>query len=158
MPGKKPQLRVLAFPHVQAWFGKQGYDRNTWIGLIGVALLLALLLTQAKHETFAAPEQPLPLSGEMRQSGNLGPLEAPFEIKSAAGAHFLVKLTDLSTRQYLLVFVRGGSSVTVQVPLGNYKVTYASGTHWYGLRSQKNISDHTPISQRLTGRFRSHGI
>jgi hypothetical protein len=30
------------------------------------------------------------------------------------------------------IFVRGGDTVQVEVPLGTYVVKYASGTTWYG--------------------------
>ena len=31
------------------------------------------------------------------------------------------------------VFVRGGSTVEVEVPLGTYRLKYAAGQNWYGL-------------------------
>lgn len=78
------------------------------------------------------PEKPLPNSGKVRTYSKEEKI-APFEIKAAQGNHFLVKLVDASTHaQILTVFVRSGTTVEIDVPLGTYEVRYASGEHWYG--------------------------
>jgi hypothetical protein len=81
---------------------------------------------------FNEPELPLPPNGKI-QTYTSGAGLAPFEIKSSVGSSYLVKLTDVSTGQPVLtVFVRGGSSVELKVPLGTYVVKYAAGDKWYG--------------------------
>lgn len=78
---------------------------------------------------------PLPESGEIVAYTGL-PNVAPFEIKSSAGSHYFVKLSDAATgRPVIAVFVRGGQTVSVDVPLGNYVVKYASGDQWLGYDS-----------------------
>jgi hypothetical protein len=58
---------------------------------------------------------------------------APFEIRAAAGSHYLVKLVRVDTNAAALtVFVHGGKTVSIEVPLGRYEVRYASGTVWRG--------------------------
>ena len=97
---------------------------------------------------FTGIENPLPASGRawfcvFGKSG-CGPLQpqngdlAPFEIRSTGGQNYLLKLA-LPSKDHLLIFVRGGSPITVDVPLGAYTVTYATGTHWYGLRPDKRF-------------------
>jgi hypothetical protein len=77
-------------------------------------------------------ERPLPESGETRLVAPLNPV-APLQIKAAFGTHYLVKLVDLKTRQLILtVFIRGGDSIEIKVPLGLYALRYASGSTWYG--------------------------
>jgi len=58
---------------------------------------------------------------------------APFTVKSAPGMNYLVKLSDsITNAPTLTIFVRGGSTVKVKVPLGTYTVKYAAGEKWYG--------------------------
>jgi hypothetical protein len=82
---------------------------------------------------FTQPEKPLPKDGEVRMTNRKQKRIAPFEIKSAYDSHHLVKLADAATgKPVMTVFVRGGSTVKVDVPLGNFTVKYASGDKWYG--------------------------
>jgi len=81
---------------------------------------------------FTAPELPTPPSGEVRQYSTQ-PALAPFQIRSSAGSNYLVKLDSASNgRPVLSIFVRGGRTEDVHVPLGTYVVKYASGDKWYG--------------------------
>ena len=80
----------------------------------------------------AVPEQPLPQSGNS-YSYTRAERVAPFEIKAAQGQHYLVKLVNAYNKSpVMLIFVRSGSTVNVDVPLGTYEVRYASGEKWYG--------------------------
>jgi hypothetical protein len=78
------------------------------------------------------PEQALPYSGAVR-TWAAGERVAPFEIKAAQGSNYLLKLVDAySYAPVMTVFVRSGTTVEVEVPLGTYQVRYASGETWYG--------------------------
>jgi hypothetical protein len=78
------------------------------------------------------PEQAVPSSGSVRTWTSKERV-APFEIKAAQGSHYLLKLVDAYTfAPVLTVFVRSGTTVQVEVPLGTYEVRYASGETWYG--------------------------
>jgi hypothetical protein len=78
------------------------------------------------------PEQSLPDSGSVR-TWTADERVAPFEIKASQGSHYLVKLVHAYTNApALTVFVRSGTTVAVDVPLGTYEVRYASGETWYG--------------------------
>lgn len=78
------------------------------------------------------PQAPLPRTGEV-QTFTYAEAVAPLELKSRGASHYVVKLSDATTgRPVMTVFVRGGGTVTVEVPLGVYQVKYASGDHWYG--------------------------
>ena len=82
--------------------------------------------------TFAAPPVAQPLSGTVRRFAP-GEAIAPFEIQTSGGGNYLVKLEDAYRGTDVMdVFVRGGDTIEVEVPLGNYVVKYASGMTWYG--------------------------
>lgn len=78
------------------------------------------------------PEVAMPNSGAIQMYSN-GERVAPFEIQTAQGANYLVKLVSASSQQPIMtIFVRGGFTVSTEVPLGTYEVKYASGEKWYG--------------------------
>lgn len=81
---------------------------------------------------FTETEQPLPNHGKITWYSAGDPV-APLEIKSSLGSHYLVKLSDYNSgKDVLSVFVHGGSTATFDVPLGTYRIKYASGERWYG--------------------------
>ncbi len=58
---------------------------------------------------------------------------APFQVKTEAGANYLIKLVDPQTRKDVVcMYVVGGLAADFQVPLGDYEVLCASGVNWYG--------------------------
>jgi len=78
------------------------------------------------------PEQPLPQNSTLRVFTNAERV-APFEIKTAVGSHYYVKVVIPGQKTPVLdVFVRSGATVNVDVPLGAYEVRYASGDSWFG--------------------------
>lgn len=87
---------------------------------------------QTAVATPSFPKQPLPPSGTIFNIAGATGI-APFEVKTAAGANYLVKLVSTTRRQEVLsMFVRGGHTVEIEVPLGTYELRYASGETWYG--------------------------
>lgn len=73
-----------------------------------------------------------PASGEMKNFSDKTGV-APFLIKAPAGSNFVVKMDNASSgNPALTIFVRGGETVKVRVPLGSYVVKYAFGGTWYG--------------------------
>lgn len=78
------------------------------------------------------PEQILPYTGSVQTWVAVERI-APFEIKAAQGSHHLLKLVNTFTDEpTMTIFVRSGTTVEVDVPLGTYEVRYASGGTWYG--------------------------
>ena len=57
---------------------------------------------------------------------------APFEIKTSTGSNHLIKLENISGVRVMDIFVRGGDTIEVLVPLGSYILKYAVGDTWYG--------------------------
>jgi len=78
----------------------------------------AMPVTQGLHQIYTSAEQ-----------------IAPFRIVTPSGADsFYVKLTDASTGVLVMTFfVQGGQSFEAVVPVGTYRVKYATGSTWYGV-------------------------
>ena len=58
---------------------------------------------------------------------------APLEIKTSLGLNYFLKLVDIETGEPVVaMFIRGGRTEKIYVPLGTYEVKYASGLQWYG--------------------------
>lgn len=82
---------------------------------------------------FNHPPQATPPNGEVYWYVR-GAAEAPFEIRTEGSSDYYVKLKDANSKRDILgIFIRGGERVEIEVPLGNYSLTYASGNVWYGL-------------------------
>ena len=64
----------------------------------------------------------------------MGATRAPFEIVTSEDKHnYFVKLVDWTSGDMVLtLFIRSGQTIDIDVPLGSYKMKYATGTAWYG--------------------------
>ena len=85
-------------------------------------------------ETNALPS-PLPRPPTGIYTDNLEGQDAiaPLEIKTDAGSDFYVKLKDVSSqKEVITIYIRGGDTTSLEMPLGSYRITYASGDTWYG--------------------------
>lgn len=69
---------------------------------------------------------------------------APLTIRTRGdGQHYFVKLADWNTGiTALTVFIHGGQSVELTMPLGSYKLKYASGITWYGESELFGVDTH----------------
>ena len=88
---------------------------------------------RSSPSTFNQAPQPLP-SNETLQRYHSREAVAPLEIKTrGSDRHYFVKLVDSSTnRKTLTLFIRGGRSAEISVPLGTFRLKYATGETWYG--------------------------
>ena len=81
---------------------------------------------------FAQPVQPLPLSGAVGRFGDGNPV-APLNVRTRGRVHHFVKVSDWATDQPVAtLLVRAGQSAQMLVPLGTYRIKYATGETWYG--------------------------
>jgi DnaJ-domain-containing protein 1 len=87
----------------------------------------------AAENTFNAAPQPLPTNGSVLRYGSGEPV-APLEIRTRGqDRHYFVKVVDHVTGEPVAtMFVRGGQTAEALVPLGSYRVKYATGETWYG--------------------------
>ena len=73
---------------------------------------------------------------------------APFEVRTSSGQNYYVKLKDNRTGSDVLgLFIRGGESYKTKVPLGSYKMVYASGKDWYGELDELYFGPRTSFSK-----------
>ena len=61
---------------------------------------------------------------------------APLKILTReSGNHYFVKIVDWYTNKLICtVFICLGQSVSLDLPLGSYKLKYATGSQWYGVK------------------------
>lgn len=77
-------------------------------------------------------EVQMPYNGESRVYTSSERI-APFTIKTSGSDSYFVKLKDVYTNETVMdIFVRGGNTVETDVPLGTYRIEYATGERWYG--------------------------
>lgn len=77
---------------------------------------------------------PLPVNGYTYNYTSSEEL-APFQIKVPWNSdHYFVKMENYySGSLEYIIFIRAGQSVEIEVPLGTYRVKYATGEDWYGM-------------------------
>ncbi len=78
------------------------------------------------------PAMPMPHSGKIQKFVSSESV-APLTIKTSVGANYLVKIANYySKSKVMTIFIQGGDTAKVKVPLGLYEIQYASGEEWYG--------------------------
>ena len=104
------------------------------------------------YKEFTLVEHELPKSGIMKMYSTEEAI-APFKILTKQnsyiynneeptndGEHYYIKLIDNVTNDIVAaIFVRANDEIEVQVPVGSYKIKYATGKKWYG---EKDLFGH----------------
>lgn len=58
---------------------------------------------------------------------------APLSIVTSTGLNYFVKIVDATTNQNIIEgYIIGGMTLDINVPLGSYRLKYASGNTWCG--------------------------
>lgn len=127
-----------------------GWDLWTWLGVlffgfIGYAVFFSDSDSsgRAKSKTSYStsqssrpsyPEVTRPYSGTVQTFTSASRI-APLTIQTQSGIDYLLKLEDAYTgNQVLSVFISGGRTESIDVPLGNFRIKYATGRNWYGYK------------------------
>lgn len=98
--------------------------------------ICSLIYLGTKHLILPTGAAPFPVSGQILWF--IPPAKgagAPFSVTAPnrGNAFYVVSVNEVSTgRMVGLVPLRRGETVKVEVPLGQYEMTFASGSHWYG--------------------------
>ena len=89
----------------------------------------------SQEPIFVEPMKPLPINGAIKRYIEDEAI-APLKITTRDSEnHYFVKIVDWYTsKKVCTVFIRSGQSVTLDVPLGSYKLKYAIGKQWYGTK------------------------
>lgn len=131
-------LLILGYM-IASEFTKQ--DVNKWYSkeVVGRSDIFDRLQPSEKGDIFdrikkAEPRlEPLPKNGAARQyftEEAIAPLKI---VTKESGQHYFVKIVDWYSGELVLtIFIRSGQSVNVDLPLGSYKIKYATGKQWYG--------------------------
>lgn len=81
---------------------------------------------------FNEPELPLPKNGKVKYFTKKKAI-APLKIDTKYSDNYYLKLEEIHSQKTIMtIFIRGGQSVNVDVPLGSYYLKYAVGDKWYG--------------------------
>jgi len=82
---------------------------------------------------FNEPQITAPLTGLIANYTNQEGL-APFEIKtSSIDVDYYIKMTNIGENiPMMTMFINGGETLNVDIPIGAYEVKYATGQTWYG--------------------------
>lgn len=88
---------------------------------------------EAEAATWDLPPVALPANGTVTRY-HYSEAIAPLTIATrAGGGHYYVKLRTVGTGKVIAaVFVREGQRASIEVPLGTYELSYATGRTWYG--------------------------
>ena len=96
----------------------------------------ALIFLGIKYAVLPAGSLPFPASGQVLwfvpQADGAA---APFGVTAPdrGDLFYAVRVTEVGTMRMVgVVPLRRGETVTVQVPLGQYEMVFASGSHWHG--------------------------
>ena len=96
-------------------------------------LELTPLPEPAPAEPAAAPLVPQPVTPGLLYDWSGQEAVAPLSIVTSAGRDYYVKLVYAGTNDAVIgLYVLGGVTQDITVPLGTYEMRYASGTTWYG--------------------------
>ncbi len=92
--------------------------------------------TKPVEPVFSEPEQPLPEQGAMSFSfdfANYNGTTAPFKITTPSDGNYVMKIEDWNTKEFVATyFIRRSSSLSIELPLGSYKLKFAQGDKWFG--------------------------
>jgi len=91
--------------------------------------------TKPIEPVFTEPELPLPEQGVT--SSNvfyfLDETKAPFKITTPSDGNYVMKIEDWNTKGVVATyFIRRSSTLSIELPLGSYKLKFAQGEKWYG--------------------------
>lgn len=82
--------------------------------------------------TFNEPAIPAPAHGHILRHIENEAL-APLEINTTFGEYYFIKMVEVTSgREELELFIHGGQSIEINMPLGTYTMKYATGKIWYG--------------------------
>lgn len=88
---------------------------------------------------FSEPEQPMPQQGGLEFADGVasyGGVTAPLKITTkASDGNYVMKIVDATTGEFVATyFIERGNTLSIEVPLGSYKLKFAAGSAWYGMK------------------------
>jgi hypothetical protein len=87
---------------------------------------------------FSEPELPLPEQGGLLFSDNFANntgTTAPFKLTTPSDGNYVMKIEDWNTKELVaMYFIRRSSVLSIELPLGSYRLKFAQGDKWYGIK------------------------
>ena len=87
---------------------------------------------------FSELEQPLPDQGALSFSADFAQFNgttAPFKITTPSDGNYVMKVEDWNTKECVAQYlIRRSSTLSIELPLGSYKLKFAVGDKWYGMK------------------------
>jgi tetratricopeptide (TPR) repeat protein len=87
---------------------------------------------------FSEPEQSLPEQGALSFSAdfaNYNGTTAPFKITTPSDGNYVMKIEDWNTKELVAIYlIKRSSTLSIELPLGSYRLKFASGDKWYGMK------------------------
>jgi len=119
---------------LESWINSQSIEKKQQILSYGIdnTKVIKYLLGLYKFNKYNPKPLSLPRNGILRKNYNEG--VAPLTIKTKyKDQHHYIKLSDQTNDEDILTaFIRGGTTLSIDVPLGRYKIKAAVGSTWYG--------------------------
>ncbi len=102
--------------------------------VIGSLLLIDSSVPSDKHSTTKASScSPVFVKTGIYQTYSNKNQIAPLSIVTSTGLNYFVKIVDATTNQTIIEgYIIGGMTLDINVPLGSYRLKYASGNTWCG--------------------------
>ena len=91
------------------------------------------LLNIYKFEKNKPPALALPINGVIKKTYSKGIAPLKIKTKYKDQHHFIKLVNQANDKEILTAFIRGGTSLLLDVPLGRYKLKTAVGDTWYGV-------------------------
>ena len=120
-----PQLSSSAAPLPQARYASQSQQSAK-----------PIQFTPDPKPAFSEPELPLPEEGGLLFSDNFTndtSTMAPFKLTTPSDGNYVMKIEDWNTKEFVaMYFIPRSSTLTVDLPVGSYRLKFAQGDKWYG--------------------------
>lgn len=140
---KKPSIIVMFALFITVFIIGKMITTNTAVNLPGNNPTNLSSINSAPDRNLTKLD--LPENGTTNYYTNAEAL-APFGVKTEIGENYFIKLVDADTNKTAVtVFVRGGDSINIKVPLGAYELRSAAGDDWYG--EDHLFGSHTSYSK-----------
>lgn len=100
---------------------------------LGLSFLLFFLFLSPVYAQLTLAD-PVPISQGVQDVYTLDERIAPLSIVTPSGSYnYYVKLVDAATNAPVLTaYIQAGNTLEMEVPLGTFRVRYATGEIWYG--------------------------
>lgn len=100
---------------------------------------------------FNEPPVAMPQHGAIMRYHSSSAL-APLKISTSSGSYYFVKMESLTTGQPTVeLFIQGGRTIEIKMPLGSYTMKYSVGSTWYG--REHRFGPNTSYLAESTFRF-----